>query len=83
MACLRPFRALAIEPILPVGAGIEYAFTSNIIGPVEYRYTHWGTYTNNLNIFLAPPETSLDRVTENQVTVGISYKLGGPTAAKN
>lgn len=63
-----------------VGAGIEYALTNNFIGRVEYRYTDWGTHTNNLNVFLAPPGLSLDRVTENQVTVGISYKFGGPTA---
>jgi len=59
-----------------VGAGIEYAFLPNFTGRVEYRHTDWGTHTNNLNVFLAPPGVSNDRVTENQVTLGLSYKFG-------
>lgn len=58
-----------------VGAGIEYAFTNKVSGRVEYRYTGWRTSTNNLNVFLAPPGTSVDNAKENQVAVGVSYKL--------
>lgn len=58
------------------GGGVEYAFTNNIIGRIEYRYTDWGSHTNNLNVFLAPPGTSVDHVTENNVNVGLSYKFG-------
>jgi len=64
------------------GAGIEYALPSNWTARVEYRYTDWGTYTNNLNVFLAPPGTSVDKVTQQAVRVGVSYKFGGPVIAK-
>jgi outer membrane immunogenic protein len=60
------------------GVGAEYAMMHNLTARVEYRYTDWGTHTNNLNVFLAPPGISNDRVTENQVTFGVSYKFGGP-----
>jgi outer membrane immunogenic protein len=58
------------------GGGVEYAVMHNFTARVEYRYTDWGTHTNNLNVFLAPPGISNDRVTENQVTFGLSYKFG-------
>ena len=64
------------------GGGIEYALGSNWTTRVEYRYTDWGSYTNTLNVFLAPPGTSVDRVTEQAVRVGVSYKFGGPVVAK-
>jgi outer membrane immunogenic protein len=64
------------------GAGVEYALPSNWTVRAEYRYTDWGTYTNNLNVFLAPPGTSVDKVTQQTVRVGVSYKFGGPVIAK-
>jgi outer membrane immunogenic protein len=64
------------------GGGIEYALPSNWTARVEYRYTDWGTYTNNLNVFLAPPGTSVDKVTQQAVRVGVSYKFGGPVVAR-
>jgi len=58
------------------GAGIEYAFANHFSARVEYRYIGWNSYTNNLNVFLAPPGTSVDKVTENEVRFGFSYKFG-------
>ena len=58
-----------------VGGGVEYAFWSNLTARAEYRYTDWGSHTNNLNVFLAPPGTSIDRVTQHAVRVGLSYKF--------
>jgi outer membrane immunogenic protein len=64
------------------GGGVEYALASSWTARVEYRYTDWGTYTNNLNVFLSPPGTSVDKVTQQTVRVGVSYKFGGPVVAK-
>ena len=57
------------------GAGIEYAWTGNFTARAEYRYTDWGSHTNNLNVFLAPPGTSIDHVTQSAVRVGLTYKF--------
>jgi outer membrane immunogenic protein len=59
-----------------IGGGLEYAFSPRWSGTVEYRYTDWGTNTNNLSVFLAPPGTSKDQVTENTVRIGVSYHVG-------
>jgi outer membrane immunogenic protein len=64
------------------GAGLEYALPQNWTVRAEYRYTDWGSHTNNLNVFLAPPGISVDRVTQQAVRVGVSYKFGGPVVAK-
>ena len=56
-----------------LGGGFEYAFTPRWSATFEYRYTDWGKTTNNLNVFLAPPGTSRDDVTEQTVRAGISY----------
>ena len=63
-----------------LGAGFEYAVTNNLIARAEYRYTDYGRHTNNLNVWLSPPGTSRINVTQNQVTVGLSYLFGGSSA---
>jgi len=57
------------------GGGVEFAFWTNLTARAEYRYTDWGSHTNNLNVFLAPPGTSVDHVTQHAVRVGLSYKF--------
>jgi outer membrane immunogenic protein len=62
------------------GAGVEYAFTDNFLGRVEYRYTDLGraAFVN-----LATNSAELgNRVTINDVRVGIAYKFGGPVVAR-
>jgi outer membrane immunogenic protein len=62
------------------GAGVEYAFTDNFLGRVEYRYTDLGraAFVN-----LATNSAELgNRVTINDVRVGIAYKFGGPAVAR-
>jgi len=55
-----------------IGAGLDYAFTNNFIGRVEYRYTDLGR--QNLNGFSV-------RQDSNAVLVGLLYKFGAPEAA--
>jgi outer membrane immunogenic protein len=60
------------------GAGVEYAFADNWLGRVEYRYTDLGRAS-----FVSPLTNSAElgnRVTINDVRVGIAYKFGGPAA---
>ncbi|XSC46934.1 outer membrane protein [Bradyrhizobium sp. RDT10] len=55
------------------GAGVEYAFTNNFLGRVEYRYTDLGRAA-----FVNLPTNSSElgnRVTINDVRVGIAYKF--------
>jgi outer membrane immunogenic protein len=57
------------------GAGIEYAFTNNVIGRVEYRYTDLGTVT-----FADIPSNTSDagnKVTISDIRAGLSFKFGG------
>ncbi|MBB4197608.1 hypothetical protein CCR94_13250 [Rhodoblastus sphagnicola] len=57
-----------------VGAGVDYAFTSNLIGRVEYRYTDLGrAWTGNVGL-----RTQTD---SNAVLVGLLYKFGSPDYA--
>jgi outer membrane immunogenic protein len=65
-----------------VGVGVEYALLSNFTGRVEYRFTQFQDHTNLLNNFLAPPGRSVNRLEENAVRVGLSYKFGGAVVAK-
>jgi outer membrane immunogenic protein len=62
-----------------VGGGLDYAFTNNLIGRVEYRYSDFGTFSYNPLVF--PGFTENHKITENQVLVGLHYKFGGPFAA--
>ncbi len=53
-----------------IGGGIEAAFTNNIIGRLEYRYTDYGT-----NIYdTGKRDTKVD-FNSNQVMVGVGYKF--------
>lgn len=56
-----------------VGAGIEYAFAQNWTTRVEYRYSDFGTFTDNPATdsgYLYPTH-----VTTQAVRVGVSYKF--------
>ncbi|RUV16840.1 outer membrane protein [Mesorhizobium sp. M7A.F.Ca.MR.245.00.0.0] len=56
-----------------VGAGIEYAFAQNWTTRVEYRYSDFGTFTDNPATdsgYLYPTD-----VTTQAVRVGVSYKF--------
>ena len=55
-----------------LGGGVEYAFTDNLIGRLEYRYTDFGDVDFGADGFLLPQTTDL---TTNDVRVGISYKF--------
>jgi outer membrane immunogenic protein len=63
-----------------VGAGIEYAFTQNLIGRIAYDYVSLG---NSSIHYLAPP--SLDYSTwkdhYNVVQVGLTWLFGAPSPA--
>jgi outer membrane immunogenic protein len=59
-----------------VGGGLDYAFTNNLIGRVEYRYSDFGTFSYAAGAF-----TESHKLTENQVLGGLHYKFGGPFAA--
>ncbi|PPQ35065.1 outer membrane immunogenic protein [Rhodoblastus acidophilus] len=53
-----------------VGGGVDYAFTSNLIGRVEYRYTDLGKSRGPF-----PQSVTQD---SNAVVVGLLYKFGAP-----
>lgn len=53
-----------------IGAGVEYAFTDNIIGRVDYQYAAFGRDTNRLGGRRV--QTDFDT---NVVKAGISYKF--------
>jgi outer membrane immunogenic protein len=53
-----------------VGGGLEYAFTQNVIGRVEYRYTDYG----DTDIDIGGDRTKFDLHT-NAVRIGVSYKF--------
>jgi outer membrane immunogenic protein len=57
-----------------IGAGLDYAFTNNLIGRVEYRYTDLGRYTTTA----IGGRTYQD---SNAVLVGLLYKFGQPEQA--
>jgi outer membrane immunogenic protein len=57
-----------------VGGGVDYAFTNNWIGRVEYRYSDFGTFAFSAAP-LFPGFTESHKITENQVLVGLHYKF--------
>jgi outer membrane immunogenic protein len=61
-----------------VGVGVEYAFTQNWIGRLEYIYDHYGRYTVTYPAFFADRSIRTD---EHTVRVGLSYLFStGPSA---
>jgi outer membrane immunogenic protein len=58
-----------------LGAGVEYAFTNNWIGKVEYRYTDFGTKTIGTIAVGADSVTFKNSVQSNTITAGVSYKF--------
>lgn len=62
------------------GGGLEYAFTPNVSGKVEYRYYDFGRVGLG-----APANGALPYSVSNSfhtVTIGLNYKWGGPTVAR-
>jgi outer membrane immunogenic protein len=65
------------------GAGVEYGFTPNWSARVEYRYTDYGTVTNNVGTLFGAAATLQDQhITDSTVRGGISYRFGGPIVAR-
>ena len=58
-----------------VGAGVEYAFTNNISARVEYRYTDYGRFTDNLANSTLGGVNVRHHETDNRVQLGVSYKF--------
>jgi outer membrane immunogenic protein len=55
-----------------VGAGVDYAFTNNLIGRVEYRYADFGTFSYTSNLF---GTNESHKITENVVRAGLAWKF--------
>lgn len=53
-----------------LGAGIEHAFSPNVIGRVQYLYTDYGTANYNLGAGNVPVSLST-----NTVSIGLNYKF--------
>lgn len=65
------------------GAGLEYAFTQNLIGKFEYRYYDFGNFTRGGNP-LTPNGQLPYKVdsTYSSLLLGVNYKFGGPVVAR-
>ncbi len=55
-----------------IGAGVEYAFTDNLVGRAEYRYTDFGN--ESLGASGRFPGGRMD-LTTNDVRIGLAYKF--------
>jgi outer membrane immunogenic protein len=55
--------------------GLEYAFTNNILGRIEYRYTDFGARSFT-QISSGGGNYDDPRLHSNAVLVGLSYKFG-------
>ncbi len=60
-----------------IGAGVEYAFTNNWTGRIEYRYYDFGRWNYPVNGRVLPGRATLS---DNTVTVGLSYLFNAPEA---
>ncbi len=58
-----------------VGGGVEYAFTNNLSVRVEYRYTDYGSYSDNLANSSLGGVNVRHHDTDNRVQAGFSYKF--------
>ncbi len=70
-----------------VGGGVEYAINPNLALRAEYRYSDFGTYSSVSGAsFLPNTVTTQERVTQQRVQAGFSYKFdnvaGTPVVAK-
>ena len=64
-----------------VGAGVEYGISANWRARAEYRYTDYGTLTNNVGTqFIGALQDQ--KITDSAVRGGVSYGWGGPIVAK-
>jgi outer membrane immunogenic protein len=62
-----------------VGGGVEYAFTNNWTGRVEYRYYGFNSSNNNNGALFGTPYLYRNgNLTDNTVRVGLAYKFGAP-----
>lgn len=57
-----------------IGAGLEYAITSNLTTRIEYRYSDYGHKSRSV-LFAFPGDPSGLDLTTNDVRVGMSYKF--------
>ena len=64
-----------------VGGGVEYAFTNNFSLRAEYRYTDFGSFTDNLANSTGGGVNVRHRETDNRVQAGFSYKFDTFTPA--
>ena len=65
-----------------VGGGIEYAITNNFSLRAEYRYTDYGSFSNNLAVSTAGAVNVRHRETDNRVQGGFSYKFDSTPIAR-
>jgi len=64
-----------------VGGGLEYAVTNNWSLFAEYRYTDFGSYSNNPTLAFGNIPVTVNRhFTQNQVQGGFSYHFSPPPA---
>jgi outer membrane immunogenic protein len=62
-----------------IGGGLEYALSNNWLARIEYLYANFGTATSTYNVpasaFFYTYITEQEKLSENVVRVGISYKF--------
>ena len=58
-----------------VGAGVDYAFTNNVFGRIEYRYTNLAT-ASFVNVATNSADAG-NKAAISDVRVGIGYRFGG------
>ena len=63
-----------------VGAGVEYAITTNLSIRGEYRYTDYGHYTDLLSNSALGLVAAQHHIVQNRAQVGVSYKFESPAA---
>ena len=61
-----------------VGGGVEYAFTNNWTGRIEYRYYNFGSNNTVWSDGILNGAFYRTTVTDNVVRVGLAYKFGAP-----
>ena len=61
-----------------LGTGLEYAFTPNWIGRVEYRFSQFGNFSHFSPL---AGYTISQRINDSAIRVGIAYKFGGGYSA--